>query len=175
MKKVKSLVITGIILFILLLLSYSNATSNIPITDKSLDADTSGKVFGVKLTDGNSFIDINGDVKERERVNNSILNNENNSSSPISLYSRFGPDIKFVGYYGEANYNIEIKDRIYTFISEDRINEFKFDDLFYKSDRFLKTDVYKGRAPVLTKGEVNNGAIDPRVSHHSNISFTRRI
>lgn len=80
-----------------------------------------------------------------------------------SLYERFGSDIHFYRYMGEATQPIQLFDHIYSAVDQDVIGQLNIGTLFYESSRYLSNQVYQGRPKVLTRDEIKDGMVDPRV------------
>lgn len=135
----------------------------------SLFGDIFIPVFDVELTDGNGLFDTIKTREEREQLNTNIASGI--QTQKVSLFDRFGSTLKFVPYYGEKNFSLNIVDHIYTKLIDDEEKfEFKLKDLFWSSDSYFNTEVYYGRPYVLTGEELDNGSTDPRTSQYGSWS-----
>lgn len=133
----------------------------------SIVADFANKTFNISLTDGSSI--FHHDNEDREKYNNQILQETSNIN--ISLFDRFGGNLKFIPYFGEKKFNLSVADSIYSNMKENN-NEFSISpkDIFNKSDAQVNNEVYEGRPDILSDENVAAGMTDPRQSAYSSVS-----
>lgn len=137
--------------------------------DSSIIADFANKVFDVELTDGSGIFDSQADIDRREKYNNLIIQDQ--MDQKISLYDRFGGNIKFVPYFGEKKFKIGMPDKIYSNIKQNN-GDFVIDvqDIFKKSGAVINNAVYEGRPDIISEENVEAGMVDPRYSAYSGVS-----
>lgn len=145
------------ILFIIIISTTTCFASSI----SSIQADFSNKVFDIDLSDGGNRFS-----KQRREYNEKLLRGE--AEKNISLYDRFGGDIKFVPYFGEKKFNINIADKFYTNMKENN-KEFQFSlkDIFSESDATIFNAVYENRPDILEDESIDKGNVDPRRDNYS--------
>lgn len=99
-----------------------------------------------------------------DMLSNSDKKPSNNSAKSYSLYERFGPDIHFYRYIGEATYNMTAVDHVFSAYNQDKLDKLDLGNtIFYQSGSYLSCSVYKDRPPVLAALDLKNGKSDPRV------------
>lgn len=133
---------------------------------KSLKANLINPVFQVELSEG-TIINTDGEREKRKKINDEII--LNNGKKTYSLYDRFGGNIQFVPYFGEAKIKTTLVDKIYTYLED---NDYNFEikskeivDLIKKPQAYSNNIMYVGRPDVLTADDiVQGGKKDPRVS-----------
>ena len=130
--------------------------------------------IAVRYTQNKGFLlDSNDDLKTaNEKVFQDYiryLNGTSTVSQPYSLFELFGEDVHWYRYFGEATVAPNLLDHIWSGIDQDKTDQLvTFDTIFYEPQNYLSCQVYATRPTVLTKDDVNNGNIDPRVSALSN-------
>ena len=131
-------------------------------TTRSLTGDWLNPVFHVDLNDGASTFDTNVEKSKRENINNEII--EGKASKNYSLYDRFGGQAKFIPYFGEKTFDLNLVDTFYQNYRENN-DEFKFkiEDLWSDRSASVQTQAYPKRAKVLSEADVKNNKKDPRV------------
>lgn len=132
----------------------------------SLYGDYFVPVFHIDLTDGLGLFEGQEALENRIELNKRLAQKAQNEK--VSLYDRFGGDIKFIPYYGERNFSLNVVDNIYSNYKEDGEISIGIDDLFFSSDSYFNTEVYLNRPYVLTVDELDNGLNDPRTAQYSN-------
>lgn len=156
-------------------------------TARTLVGDYFNQVFGIKLTDGSSALENLKDVRTsqeslsfesddlnidsfRKSLNNKIYSN---SASKASLYDRFGPDIKFIPYYGETRIMTKMYDKFYSSIVENNL-KFTIDwDLIkqlLKKSSTSNNIIYTGRPDIISTEQMEDGYVDPRVECYSGVN-----
>lgn len=155
--------------FVFSLFSFSATTraEDKAVDDSSIIADFANKTFEIELTDGSSIFDRNQGI--REKYNNEVI--QESKMKNVSLYDRFGGNLKFVPYFGERKFKIGMADRIYSNIKQNN-KEFSISasDIFSQSDAQVSSVVYEGRPDVVSDENIESGFIDPRVSAYSSVS-----
>lgn len=137
----------------------------------SIMGDFFNKVFTVELTSGSNVSETRNEELKRQKINNSIYDGSVNKN--YSLYDRFGPDIKFVPYFGEKRIETNLLDKFYIeFLNNSDIFELSSEIIksFFESPSISNNVVYKDRPNILTSEALASGYIDPRVSAYSNLS-----
>lgn len=101
------------------------------------------------------------------KINDDIYNNK--STQQHSLYDRFGPNVHYTYYKGEAAYMDGVADKLYTQVIKQakQINIIDLiKDVFDKTQPDYSTTYYEGRLPVLTDARLKSGAKDTRASSY---------
>lgn len=142
-------------------------------TTRSLQGDFFNKVFDVELTDGSYLLETKEETETRESINNDIWNG---TDQEYSLYDRFGPDIRFIPYFGEVRLTTGILDRFYTELvnnNEDfALSKKELEYLLFSEPAISNNAAYDTRPDVLPMEDIANLYVDPRVVAYSPISST---
>ena len=175
-KTIKSGFICTVTCFTLLILTISLSSSSF-ITAKAesrsgtIMGDFFNKVFYVTLTDGINIGETREDELNRLNINDSIY--DGTVDKNYSLYDRFGPDVKFVPYFGEKKIETGLMDKFYSeFLNNSEDFELSADTIkkFFESPSISNNVVYENRPNILSSEALASGCIDPRVSAYSNLS-----
>lgn len=155
-----------IISILLLSSSVSLVKADVKSDDSSIVGDFANPVFGIDLTDGESI--FNYDAELRESYNSNIAKGE--EEKDLSLYDRFGGNLKFIPYYGEKKFKITIADKIYGNI-KDNNKDFviELDDIFEESRAKINNKVYDGRTDIVSEENYDAGFEDPRRSAYTGL------
>lgn len=140
-------------------------------TTRSIVGDFFNKVFTVELTDGRTFMETDQDVREREKINQDIFDEE--ADVTYSLYDRFGGNINFIPYFGETKISTNLLDRFYDkWMDNDAELELNLDTIkmFFESPAISNNVIYEGRPNILSKEEIEGGSMDPRVYTYNGMS-----
>ena len=130
------------------------------IIPHSILADAFSPTFNVRLTNGSVLGFDFDEVKDREQINSNILTGNANT---YSAYQRFGPNIKFIPYFGEQSLELTIFDKIYSAVAQDKVDSLlDIKDVFDESTTTLSTIAYKDRAPALYN--LHDNRVDPRLN-----------
>lgn len=169
--KLAALVSIFIILTTALFLSFVNSVSADEgnKTNSSLHTDYFNKVFDVTLDKGSGIFDK--DEKIRNEYNNKIFSKK--ESKNLSLYDRFGGNIKFVPYYGEKKFTLSLPDTFYGNAKGNNENfDFKISDIWSDTEGTLQTKVYETRNDIVSEEDYKNDYYDPRRTAYQAISTT---
>lgn len=144
-------------------------SSSIVKAEDSIVGDFANKTFSVELTDGTGIFD--NDPSARESINNKII--QGTEDRTLSLYDRFGGNIRFVPYFGEKKFGINMADKVYSNIKKNN-GEFTINakELLKESDAKVNNKVYEGRPDIISESEYEAGLVDPRRSAYNVVSDT---
>lgn len=140
-------------------------------SERSIVGDFFNKVFEIKLSNGRNIFDSDQDAKEREEINDKIL--EGNKDKFYSLYDRFGGSVQFVPYFGETKISTSLLDKFYTkFIENSSSFSLSAEDIqsLFEAPAISNNAIYNGRPNILSSESIEAGMVDPRVSAYSGIS-----
>lgn len=85
-------------------------------------------------------------------------------SKKYSLYDLFGSDIHWYRYLGESTQYVKLLDHVWSAYDQDKMDLLSLGDtVFYESNDYLSTTLYKFRPKVLTVQDTVEGKSDPRV------------
>ncbi len=129
---------------------------------RSIIAEYANSVFNVELSNGDVINFGGGAAKDRRILNNKVYKNQ---SGRVSAYQRFGPNIRFVPYFGEQSFSIETLDKIVSAVAQGKMSTISdIKSALETSSTYVSTTVYPNRAPVLNNSDIKKGLSDPRVN-----------
>lgn len=142
--------------------------------EKSLLRDKLSPVLLMKENKG-FFLDLDGKKEEKsnqiaQELQTAIINDKQ-PSERYSLYQRFGSDVHFFRYLGEITTPIELFDYLYSKVDADQENSIELKDFWHDSKVYLSNNVYTNRPKVLSKSDIDEGKVDPRVATIGNGLF----
>ncbi|MBQ8218180.1 MAG: hypothetical protein IJZ79_02650 [Bacilli bacterium] len=95
----------------------------------------------------------------------SKLQGSSDTSTTYSLFELYGEDLHWYRYFGEATYQPNLMDHVWSAIDQDKVDDLiSFSTIDYDATNYLSCNVYPDRPMVLSSADLDNGDKDPRVS-----------
>lgn len=123
----------------------------------------------IELSDGTNFTTTASEAKERDDINVELLHDvgKNSVGAEYSLYDRFGSNLSFVEYLGEATADVTMLDHVLSQGMQGKsLDEIDIldDVLLFRADTWLSNKVYKDRPTPLYIDFLKSGYKDERVT-----------